>query len=63
MNPLFAPDLCEVEGCTELSEAFCITAWHHVCSEHHDLFHDGEYPKPIDSLRKLNLKWKKKNGV
>lgn len=51
--------VCDVEGCLETAEAFCLTAKHFVCKEHHKLFHtvDGH------PLRGVNIKvpweWKK----
>ena len=54
----YLPGQCEVKGCSEPSEVFCYTANHRVCKEHHDLFHDGNWPKPEGALPRL--KWKVK---
>jgi len=50
---------CDVEGCINPSEAFCNTANHNLCKEHHDLFHDGNWPKPKG--HRPRLKWKKRS--
>jgi len=31
--------ICGIKGCEETAEAFCLTAKHYVCKEHHKLFH------------------------
>lgn len=31
--------VCEADGCQETAEAFCLTAKHFVCKEHHKPFH------------------------